>query len=264
MDVTSYLLGKQAGGGGGQPTLQEKEITITENGTTSVVADTGYDGLSEVEITTNVSGGGYEDYISSTAFSYQSTVASLIKKLPAIDFTGAEAVYQFSFYGCRNLTEIGGLINFHPTNCNSMFNECEKLTSIPSFDTSNVTNMSNMFSGCCSITTIPQINTSNVTNMSYMFNTSYTEGQYGGPLTDIPILDTNKVSNMDNMFSARYYLNDTTLDNILQMCINATSYNRTKTLRQIGINNATYYPASRIQALPHYQDFINAGWTIGY
>lgn len=54
MDVTSYLLGKQAGGGGGQPSLQNKSVTITENGTQNVTADAGYDGLRNVGITTDV------------------------------------------------------------------------------------------------------------------------------------------------------------------------------------------------------------------
>ena len=55
MDVTSYLLGKNAGGGS-TPNLQNKEITITQNTTTTVTPDAGYDGLSSVEVTTNVSG----------------------------------------------------------------------------------------------------------------------------------------------------------------------------------------------------------------
>lgn len=37
--------------------LQEKTITITENGTTTIIADEGYDGLSDVKITTNVENG---------------------------------------------------------------------------------------------------------------------------------------------------------------------------------------------------------------
>lgn len=58
-------------------------------------------------------------------------------------------------------------------------------------------------------------------------------------------------------------LTDASLDNILQMCINATSYTETKTLAELGLSN---YRASvsRVEALPHYQDFLNAGWTIGY
>lgn len=39
-------------------TLQSKEIIITENGTQTITPDEGYDGLSDVGITTNVSGGG--------------------------------------------------------------------------------------------------------------------------------------------------------------------------------------------------------------
>lgn len=56
MDITSYLLGKQASGG--TPNLQNKSLTITENGNTNITADTGYDGLGTVSITTEVSGGG--------------------------------------------------------------------------------------------------------------------------------------------------------------------------------------------------------------
>lgn len=47
------------------PSLQSKSVTITENGTTTITADNGYDGLDEVEVTTNVSGGDitHEEYL---------------------------------------------------------------------------------------------------------------------------------------------------------------------------------------------------------
>ena len=59
MDTISYLLGKKSSGGG-SATLQEKSVTITENGDTTIKADTGYDGLSKVNVNTNVSGGSLE------------------------------------------------------------------------------------------------------------------------------------------------------------------------------------------------------------
>lgn len=49
------------------PNLQSKSIEITENGTQTVLADSGYDGLDEVEITTNVqSSGGGKNFQSNT------------------------------------------------------------------------------------------------------------------------------------------------------------------------------------------------------
>lgn len=39
---------------GGQATLQEKSVTITQNGETTITADTGYDGLSEVGLNVTV------------------------------------------------------------------------------------------------------------------------------------------------------------------------------------------------------------------
>lgn len=44
-------------GGSADILLQDKSIEITENGTTNIVADEGYDGLNNVEVVTNVSGG---------------------------------------------------------------------------------------------------------------------------------------------------------------------------------------------------------------
>lgn len=44
--------------GSGELNLQDKTIEITENGTTNIVADEGYDGLNSVEVNVNVSSGG--------------------------------------------------------------------------------------------------------------------------------------------------------------------------------------------------------------
>ena len=61
------------------------------------------------------------------------------------------------------------------------------------------------------------------------------------------------------------------LDNILQMCISATSYAGQKTLAQLGfkktIDGVDVYPESRFvnnPNIPHYQEFLDAHWALGY
>ena len=137
---------------------------------------------------------------------------------------------------------------------NSKFSRDKKLVWFPLVDTSNVTNMSSMFNNCTSLKEIPQLNTSNVTNMSYMF-------YYCTSLEEIPQFDTSNVRNMSYMFSSCNELTDTSIDNILQFCI--TSKKENGTLKYLGFNS-NVYPINRIEALPHYQDFLDAGWTIGY
>lgn len=145
-------------------------------------------------------------------------------------------------------------------NLTGAFYGCYSLVSLPLFNTENITNMSECFRECGALMSIPKFNTSKVTKMQRMFVNCYS-------LATVPLLDTSAVTGNNSfteMFINCSVLTDTSLDNILQMCINAVNYTGTKTLRTLGIMSTTIYPTSRIEALPHYQDFIDAGWTIGY
>ena len=111
-----------------------------------------------------------------------------------------------------------------------------------------------MFKGRSNLTSIPLLDTSSVTNMSYMF---------GGctNLTTIPLLDTSSVTNMQNMFWNCTNLSDESLNNILAMCANATSYTDTKTLKRLHLTSAQ---ATKCTTLSNYSAFTSAGWTTGY
>lgn len=160
------------------------------------------------------------------------------------------------FHDDKNLVIMPLVDTSNVTNMGYCFNGCSKLKNIPLLDTSNVTRMMYMFITCTELQSIPLFDTKRVKETNYMFSACKS-------LLTVPLLDLSSVTNMTRMFENCNNLTDTSLDNILQMCINATSYTGTKTLARLGLTSG-FYPASRIEALPHYQDFINAGWTIGY
>lgn len=138
----------------------------------------------------------------------------------------------------------------------SKFLNDTNLVYMPLVETSITTTMRSAFYGCTKLEILPLLDTSNVENMRTMCNGC-------NSLSEIPVLDTHKVTNFEAMFGNCVSLSNDSLDNVLQMCINATSYTGTKTLLNLGFS-VQNYPASRIQSLPHYQSFISAGWSIGY
>lgn len=162
------------------------------------------------------------------------------------------------FYSCYELKKASFKSANNITDMNGIFMGCKVLEEIDlsDVDTSNVTNMNSMFYMCQKLSAIPQLNTSKVTNMYKMFYACIS-------LEDLPLLDTNKVITWEDAFYYCEALTNESLNNILAMCINATSYKGTKTLVTLGFNS-NWCPVSKIQGLSNYQAFLNAGWTIGY
>lgn len=213
IDVNDYSIQKIKSQGGGQANLQSKEVTITENGTTTVTADAGYDGLSDVDVTVNVSSqSDYNAKVSETIYvknSYTNPIiASSIIELPDnLTMQSYNSEWNFIFQDFKNLKKAPNIIMNEGTanHMNGMFQNCEKLEDVPVYDTQYISQMSNMFQNCNSLT-------------------------------------------------------NNALNNILQMCINAT-YANTKTLKYIGLSSSQ---ATTCQSLSNWDAFVEAGWTSGY
>jgi len=135
------------------------------------------------------------------------------------------------------------------------------VTSISTVNTSSATDMQYTFAYCNNLVSISNLDTSKVTDFRSLFRND-------SALTSVPVLSFASMttsSKFNYMFGSCTALSDTSLDNILQSCITVhTDFpSNQKKLTYLSFNSVNF-PASRIQALPHYQDFVNAGWSIGY
>lgn len=140
------------------------------------------------------------------------------------------------------------------TNAGSYFEIKNLIVELPTIDFSNMTVLSNAFSNFATLKKVNLTGTGSVTNLFHCF-------YFCNDLEDINVFDTSSVGNFNATFTGCNSLTNTSLNNIMQMCINATSYTGTKTLLQLGLSSEQ---ATRCQSLSNYQAFISAGWTTGY
>lgn len=234
-----------------QPKTETKSVTITENGVTTVSKSDEKDGMTSVEVTVAVpQPSGSISITENGTYDVTNKVTAEVS-VPGLDLS---AGVKFGSSTFETLPSAIAGANWNTvTDCQGMF-KSSNLTSFPLVDTSNVTTMTSMFQMCFGLTTIPQLNTGNVQYMQYTFQWC--------PITTVPLLDTHSCQTMTDMFGNCTNIDDTGLDNILQMCANVDDgYFSNKTLSDIGIKTSTY-SSEKIQSLPHYQDFLDAGWTI--
>ena len=208
-----------------------KDVSISENGTTVVSPDAGYDAIKNVVVDVNVPNPELEELSVTANGTYTPTKYGYSKvdvnvpskpeqtKSVTINQNGTTSVLPDEGNVLSkvdvtvNVAGGGGAAVFHGVDpkfsliegefpnaefpdlisCYKMFSGCSKLTSVPLFDTSKVTTMYNMFYYCSSLTTVPQFNTSNVTNMDSMLYSC-------SALTEVPLFDTSNVTNMRYIF----------------------------------------------------------------
>lgn len=189
MDITSYILGKKAGGGGPAPVLQDKEVEITENGETTITADSGYDGLRSVDVDTNVQ----PDLETKSITITENTITTITPTsgkdgLSSVEITtdvqsggGKFAPTKIYFNqettNNRNTTlTISDLVNnIDFSNIDDMgyaFHNCIGLSGDLVISDNNTNDMSlrNCFQGCTGLTKLDMSNfTGNITSFIFMF-----------------------------------------------------------------------------------------------
>lgn len=168
------------------------------------------------------------------------------------------AVYATNTNLQSYIVEINGLdlINIPKTSLAGFFGGLVNLQKASFKSRNNITDFSNLFYSCSKLEEVDfsNVDTSNITSMSNIF--------YGcNKLKTIPELDTNKVVSMGNAFYNCFALSNDSLNNILAMCANATSYSGTKTLQSIGLSSTQ---ATTCTGLSNWASAQSAGWTTGY
>lgn len=261
--------------------LQSKSITRTTNGTVSITPDTGYDGLSSVEVTIDVpqeSQGfppnwtelGYIEtpqiildgfnYAKQIKDNWNNSITSMSRYfqsdkrmvfMPNVDTSHVTSMYYA--FADSGLMYIELLDTSNVTTFTRAFGGI-RVRELPLFNTSKVTIFAETLVGCPTIVSLPQWDMSLGTDLhSFVYGCS--------SLENVPIYQWTKATNLSGAFTNCSKLTDESLNNIMASLLTATSYNGTKTLKQIGLSSSQ---ATTCQTLSNWDALVEAGWTTGY
>ena len=186
MDTVSFLMGKKQGGS--PAVLEEKDVTVTTNGETTITPSSGYNGISKVNLTTNVPqpsgkinitengtdidvssyasadvnvagnkfgflnvGAGYISLSNNTSSNLQPEVDNLVANVDLNTITK----FGSMFYNCQNITslDLSNITGSNVISANVMFQSCNNLQTL---DLSSLTltpgaNIDSMFMYCTSL-----------------------------------------------------------------------------------------------------------------
>lgn len=178
-----------------------------------------------------------------------------LKFMPVVDFsnvTYASNCFQYSnISGDFIQNDCSSLIDIR-----SMFYRCNSINKIKMYKLNSLEGYCNDAFRECSILEEVYLDApeSNLNSIASMFRDCIN-------LKTINVFNTSKIHTFNSAFSGCNSLTNDSLNNIMQMCINATSFAGTKTLQHLGLSSTQ---ATTCQGLSNYQAFLNAGWTTGY
>lgn len=98
---------------GGAPSLQSKSVTYTANGTATITPDEGYDGLSSVDVTVDVSGGGGSGAGFKVTFPATATNWNKVDQNYASIFLAdgtTKSVKDYSTIGGKTIENVAGIL----------------------------------------------------------------------------------------------------------------------------------------------------------
>ena len=265
------------GGGGGETAkLQKKSMTVS-SATATIVPDTGYDGMTKVDVdateygTSNYNDGVLAQKAKLTEINitengtytkedgYSNVVVDVKAPTETVDLkTGIK--FGTSTFSAMPFTLI---CDSGVTDMRSMFKYCSNLTTldVSNFNTSNVTTMEYMFSSCEKLTTLnlSNFNTSNVNEMSSMFG-------FCKSLTtlDLSNFNTSKVIYMNFMFEFCNKLTTLDLSNFNTSKVNYMNnmFDNCNSLTTVKVTNCDETTKNKI--LTQLQtDLKSYTWTLG-
>lgn len=151
--------------------IQDKQVTITENGTQTITADEGFDELSSVEVNTNV----IDEALNFSSIGYDEFDINNIRRILQVNKKYSEDIIP---------SPVPNTLNYQNNNV---------LMFYPNINTSNVTSLNMSFYGCQRLLYI-NIDSSNVTNMRACF--------YNGKnLEECYLTSIGKVTNIELAFN---------------------------------------------------------------
>ena len=183
-----------------QPDLETKSVTYTANDTYTITPTAGKDGMSSVEVTVNVAGGGGTQCPDWSSIGWDCNDVENSRLADEIAYT-AQKKAQFEAGTINNFRSDGNLKWLPkvtlPSDCNSLFYGCNAIgIYVPqSFDGQPV-NISNMFTNV-KLAKQPEFDWSEVTTAdSVFYHISYGEGVDFNPIVNAP-----KCTSMNNCFA---------------------------------------------------------------